>query len=176
VSTFNNADPLYVIDGIPIEEGGAGATPDAVNDPTRRTPINIYTLVNPNDIESISVLKDAAATAVYGLRAGNGVILITTKQGKRGKVRVDFDGVYGAQKEPKTYSFLNTQQYTKFITDAYNVNPELNGTTPVPIGQATRFGAVWDPASPKYLGNSPTYNWQDAISTTAPRLKIIMCG
>ncbi|HVY74828.1 MAG TPA: TonB-dependent receptor [Puia sp.] len=171
VSTFNNADPLYVIDGIPIEEGGSGATPDAVNDPTRRTPINIYTLVNPNDIESISVLKDAAATAVYGLRAGNGVILITTKQGKRGKVRVDFDGAYGWQKEAKTYSFLNTQQFTKFITDAYNANPELSGSTPVPIGQATLFGAVWDPASPDYLGNSPTYDWQDAIINHDSKIK-----
>ncbi len=63
VSSFNYADPLYVIDGIPIEEGGRGATPDATNDPTRRTPINLFTIINPNDIESMTVLKDASATA-----------------------------------------------------------------------------------------------------------------
>ncbi|MEO6452534.1 MAG: SusC/RagA family TonB-linked outer membrane protein, partial [Ginsengibacter sp.] len=163
VTSFNNADPLYVIDGIPVEEGGAGATPDPTNDPTRRTNINLYTIINPNDIESITVLKDASASAAYGVRGGNGVILITTKTGKKGRVKVDFDGVYGTQEIPKTYSFLNTQQYVKFVTDGYNANPELNGGVAKPIGQASKFGAVWDPASAKYLGNSPTYDWQDAI-------------
>lgn len=164
VSSFNYADPLYVLDGIPIEEGGRGATPDPTNDPTRRTPINLFTIINPNDIESMTVLKDASATAVYGVRGANGVILITTKSGKKGKVRVDLDGVYGSTKIPKTYSFLNTDQYVKFITDAYNAHPDPdpNGGT-LPIGEAPKFGPVWDPASPRYLGNSPTYDWQDAI-------------
>jgi TonB-linked SusC/RagA family outer membrane protein len=164
VSSFNYADPLYVIDGIPLEEGGRGATPDPTNDPTRRTPINLLTIINPNDIASITVLKDAAATAVYGVRGANGVILITTKSGKKGRVRVDLDGKYGIQKIPKTYSFLNTQQFTQFITDAYNAHPDPDGNGgSLPIGKAPEFGAVWDPASPDYLGNSPTYDWQKAI-------------
>ncbi|MDR3716959.1 MAG: TonB-dependent receptor [Puia sp.] len=164
VSTFNFADPLYVIDGIPIAEGGAGATVDAVNDPTRRTPINIYTIVNPNDIASITVLKDAAAAAVYGVRAGNGVILITTKSGKKGQVRVDFDALDGVQKIPKTFKVLNTQQYTNFYTNAYNAYPDLStGGTPLPIGQSAKFGPWFDPSSSQYLGNSPTYDWQHAI-------------
>lgn len=104
VTSFNNADPLYVIDGVPFYEGGSGAVVDPTNDPTRRGPINIYTIINPNDIESISVLKDASAAAVYGLRAANGVVLITTKQGRKGRVRVDFDGQYGTQKVPETPS------------------------------------------------------------------------
>lgn len=163
VGTFNDADPLYVIDGIPVAEGGAGATLDGVNDPTRRTPINIYTIISPDDIESISVLKDASAAAIYGVRAANGVILITTKSGKKGRIRVDFDGRQGSESVPKTYKVLNTQQFTQFYTAAYNANPQLNGTTPVPIGQATYFGPVWDPASTQYLGNSATYDWQHAI-------------
>ena len=164
VSTMNSADPLYVIDGIPLAEGGAGVTVDGTNDPTLRTPINIYTIINPNDIESISVLKDASAAAVYGVRAANGVVLITTKTGKRGgKLKVDFDFNHGTQIIPKTYSFLNTQQYTKFYTDAYNNSPQLLNNVPVPIGAAADFGNVMDPTSPKYLGNSPTYDWQDAI-------------
>lgn len=164
VSTMNSADPLYVIDGVPLAEGGAGVTVDGTNDPTLRTPINIYTIINPNDIESISVLKDASAAAVYGVRAANGVILITTKTGKRGgRLRVDFDFNQGIQQIPKTYSFLNTQQYTKFYTDAYNNSPQLVNNVPVPIGAADDFGAVMDPTSPRYLGNSPTYDWQDAI-------------
>jgi TonB-dependent SusC/RagA subfamily outer membrane receptor len=145
VSTFNSADPLYVIDGVPIVEGGAGVTVDKVNDPTRRGPINLYTIINPNDIESITVLKDASASAVYGVRAANGVVLVTTKSGKRGRVKVDLDIVYGKQKVPKTYSVLNTQQYTKFYTDAYNAYPDLTGTTPIPIEDAEFFGPPTDP-------------------------------
>ncbi len=172
VSTFNSADPLYVIDGIPLAEGGAGVTVDGVNDPTLRTPVNIYTIINPNDIESISVLKDASAAAVYGVRAANGVVLITTKTGKKGgRLKVDFDFNMGSQKIPKRFSYLNTQQYTKFYTDAYNANPDLDGGNPKPIGDAERFGEVFNPASPKYLGNSPTYDWQDAIINKSARVK-----
>ena len=85
VNTWGVADPLYVIDGIAVTETGAGA--DALADGrfgTLRGNINIMTLIDPNDIESISVLKDASAAAIYGVRAANGVILITTKQGKKG--------------------------------------------------------------------------------------------
>jgi TonB-linked SusC/RagA family outer membrane protein len=164
VSTFNFADPLYVIDGVPIAEGGAGATVDAVNDPTRRTPVNIYTIVNPDDIASITVLKDAAAAAIYGVRAGNGVILITTKSGKKGPVHVDVNTLDGVQKVPRTFKVLNTQQYTNFYTTAYNAFPSLStGGTALPIGQSPTFGPFWDPTSSQYLGNSPTYNWQQAV-------------
>lgn len=164
VSTFNFADPLYVIDGVPIAEGGAGATVDATNDPTRRTPINIYTIVNPDDIASITVLKDAAAAAVYGVRAGNGVILITTKSGKRGTARVDFNALYGDEQVPKKFKVLNTAQYTQFYTDAYNAYPDLGtGGGALPIGQSSKFGPWWDPTSTQYLGNAPTYDWQDAL-------------
>ncbi|MHA4811074.1 SusC/RagA family TonB-linked outer membrane protein, partial [Flavitalea flava] len=171
VSSFNTADPLYVIDGIPLAEGGSGATVDAVNDPTRRTPINIYTIINPNDIESISVLKDASASAIYGVRAANGVILITTKSGKKGRVRVDVDAYTGTQKVPKTYKVLNTPQFVDFYTHSYNANPYYStGGVPIPIGQAQFFGPVWDPASTEYLGNSPTYDWQHALINNKAKL------
>lgn len=163
VTSFNNADPLYVIDGVPLVEGGAGAVVDPTNDPFRRGPINIYTIVNPNDIESISVLKDASAAAIYGVRAANGVILITTKQGRRGRPRVDFDMTYGTQKIPKTYDVLNTQQYVKFYTDAYNANPDQQAGVNVPIQDAEFFGPLWDPANPDYIGKRQTYDWQDAV-------------
>ncbi|CAN5732391.1 TonB-dependent receptor [soil metagenome] len=157
------ADPLYVIDGIPIIEGGQGVTPDPVNDPSRRGGINLYSIINPNDIESISVLKDASATAAYGVRGANGVILITTKSGRGGKVKIDFDALYGIQKIPGQYDVLNTQQYTKFYTDAYNANPDIANNNPVPIQQALNFGPLWDPANANYIGNQSTYDWQDAI-------------
>jgi len=83
-NTWGVSDPLYVIDGIAITEMGAGieGQEDArVRD--IRGPINIMTMIDPNDIESISVLKDASAAAIYGVRAANGVILITTKKGRK---------------------------------------------------------------------------------------------
>ncbi|RYU92116.1 TonB-dependent receptor [Mucilaginibacter terrigena] len=163
ISTFNAADPLYVIDGIPLLEGGAGALVDPTNGPTLRGTVNIYNIINPNDIESISVLKDAAAAAIYGVRAANGVILITTKRGKKGTLRIDFDAQAGKLSVPKTYDVLTTQQYTKYYTDAYNAYPQLTGTTPVPIGNSDYFGAFFDPASPKYIGNMPTYDWQNEL-------------
>ena len=172
VTSFNNADPLYVIDGVPFYEGGAGAVVDPTNDPTRRGPINIYTIVNPNDIESISVLKDASAASVYGIRAANGVILITTKQGRKGRVRVDFDGQLGTQDVPKTYKVLNTQQYVKFYTDVYNANPDkTTGGATVPIDQADFFGPMWDPSNPDYIGNRQTYDWQDAVINHDSRIQ-----
>jgi TonB-linked SusC/RagA family outer membrane protein len=165
VGTFSGngaADPLYIIDGIPLVEGGAGATVDKTNDPTRRGPVNLYTAINPNDIESITVLKDAAA-AIYGVRAANGVVLITTKTGKKGPVHIDVNAVYGTQKVPKTYNVLNTQQYVQLYTEAYNANPEKNNDVIVPIRAASKFGPRWNPNDPSYFGNGPTYDWQTAI-------------
>lgn len=173
VGTFSGngaADPLYIIDGIPIVEGGAGATVDKVNDPTRRGPVNLFAIINPNDIQSISVLKDASA-AVYGVRAANGVILITTKTGKKGKMRVEADALFGTQKIPKTYDVLNTEQYVKFYTGAYYAYPELRGSTPVSIRDASNFGPRWDPQDPSYFGNDPTYDWQNSIINTDSKIQ-----
>ena len=73
-----NSNPLFVVDGLPLDSGGVGGT---------RNPLNV---INPNDIESMSVLKDASATAIYGSRAANGVVLITTKKGKKGALKFNF--------------------------------------------------------------------------------------
>ncbi|MCQ2166492.1 MAG: TonB-dependent receptor plug domain-containing protein, partial [Bacteroidales bacterium] len=106
MGTIGDANPLYVIDGVP---GGS------------------ITDLSPNDIESIDVLKDAASSAIYGARASNGVILVTTKQGKEGKVNVSFDGYVGFQ-NPNTNGVtpLNAKQYMEINTRAY----EIQGTTP----------------------------------------------
>lgn len=159
VNTFGYAEPLYVIDGVPLTEGGQGVTGGAIGD--LRTPVNIFTLINPDDIESISVLKDASSAAIYGVRGSNGVVLITTKRGKTGRPRVSFAGSMGWQNVPKTVSVLNTQQYVALYEEAYNNNPNLSGGNPVPFGQV--FGPKFDRNSPEFLGNSPTYNWQDEL-------------
>ncbi len=122
VTTFTNAgfgtnDPLYVIDGVPITEGGQGNPDPVVVDV--RTPINIFSLINPNDIESISVLKDASAAAIYGVRAANGVVLITTKKGK-GKPRIDLNSSYGIQNSVSNGKTLfSTPQFVTLYNEAY---------------------------------------------------------
>lgn len=103
LGTTGNSSPLYLIDGV----GGDPAT------------------LNPADIESIDVLKDAASAAIYGAQAANGVVLITTRQGKEGKARVTFDGYYGWQSAPRKMKMLNAQQYMT-IMDEQQVNSGLS--------------------------------------------------
>jgi TonB-dependent SusC/RagA subfamily outer membrane receptor len=165
VNTFGYSEPLYVIDGVPIYEGGAGVTSGGIGD--IRSPINIFSLINPGDIESISVLKDASAAAIYGVRASNGVILITTKKGKLGKAKVEANASYGIQNIPKTIPVLNTQQYFALVNEAYNANPDIDNGTVVPIG--TKFGSLYDPNSQQYAGDGPTYDWQkELLNENAP--------
>ncbi|MBJ6145215.1 TonB-dependent receptor [Siccationidurans sp. BT559] len=105
-------EPLYVVDGLPVVTGnttqlGSGnQLTNGLND------------LNPNDIESIEVLKDAAAAAIYGSRASNGVVLITTKRGKSGKARVDVDYYTGAQSVWKRPEVLNGEQQTQLFLEA----------------------------------------------------------
>ena len=112
-------------------------------------------MIDPNDIESISVLKDASAAAIYGVRAANGVILITTKKGKGDKPSVEFSSRFGIQNITEKTNLMNTQQYTGFINKVMASDPT--------IAMNPDNAGVFDPTSPKYLGNSPTYNWQDEL-------------
>ena len=113
-------EPLYVIDGIPISNdnvtpGGAGQTS---NGPAR----NPLTLLNPNDIASISVLKDASATAIYGSRGANGVILITTKDGVDGRVTVDYEGSFSISSASDTYDVFSADEYRTFVRDNFGAD------------------------------------------------------
>ena len=91
-TSINGSDPLYIVDGIPFDIGGLDN-------------------INPNDIESIEVLKDAAYSAIYGARSANGVILITTKKGRSGKSLVSYNGYYGTQAPARKLDLLNATQY-----------------------------------------------------------------
>ncbi len=160
VNTWGIASPLYVIDGVPMTEFGSGAEAQEVTGAgTLRTPINIMTLINPSDIESISVLKDASAAAIYGVRAANGVILITTKKGKAGRPRVNFDARYGISNVTGTYDVLNIDQYVELYQEAFANNPAETANMP----------AEFDPASPEYMGDMPFVDWVDpALNKNAP--------
>lgn len=147
VGTLGFNDPLYVVDGIPLTEGGASST--AARDQDQRGNVNVFTMINPNDIESISVLKDASATAIYGVRASNGVILITTKRGKEGKARVEMSASYGIQNHWKRYDMASIQQYVDWSMEAKNANPAY---------VTDQYYSLFDSSSPNYLGNSPDYS------------------
>lgn len=107
-------DPLYVIDGMPVNNlapvTGSGA--GFVATPNPRNPLNS---LNPADIESIEILKDASATAIYGSRGSNGVVMITTKKGKSGKLSVNYSAYYGVQKASNSLNMLSGQQYKEVL-------------------------------------------------------------
>lgn len=106
--------PLYVIDGVPIENQAAQAGTGAgfVGD---RSPRSEISSLNPSDIESIEILKDASATAIYGSRGANGVVLITTKSGREGQMQVDYSGYVGIQNPADELDLLSAQEYQSVI-------------------------------------------------------------
>lgn len=154
ISTVNaGSDPLYIVDGVPMERGFAN--------------------LNTNDIESIEVLKDASAAAIYGSRGSNGVVLVTTKKGTSEKLTIRYDGYYGIQKVSKKLDMMNAYEFAQFAKDGHD-NAYLSE---VPDGSAD------DPNSirPKSYHQIPSElfpylegeegltdtDWQDAIFRTA---------
>lgn len=127
-------EPLYVIDGFPI----SGNTPNPSH-------------INVADIESIEILKDASATAIYGSRGANGVVLITTKRGKAGETRVDFETSYGTQSAIKKLDLMNASEYARF----YNIHAANTNAAPhFTDEEIAAFGEGYD--------------WQDMLFSTAP--------
>lgn len=143
-SLFGENRPLYVIDGVPMNNIPAGVSPIG-GDGQRITATND---INPNDVESIEVLKDAAATAIYGSRAAAGVILITTRKGKAGRARFNFNAYTGVASVTQRLSLLNADQYVDLINEE-----RANAALPV------------DTSIVKTGRNT---NWQDAIFRNAP--------
>jgi TonB-dependent starch-binding outer membrane protein SusC len=125
VSTFLNAEPLYVVDGVPIFEYGSGDNSGSGSVTfDQRGPLNFFSTINPDDIESMTVLKDGASAAIYGNRASNGVILITTKRGKKSsKPKIDFSFNSGINRAGKTYEVLRTPELKALIEEATIANP-----------------------------------------------------
>jgi TonB-linked SusC/RagA family outer membrane protein len=117
IGTVGNTQPLFVIDGIPVGNNNGGRT-------------NPLASINPADIENISVLKDASSAAIYGMRAANGVVLITTKKGKSGAPKVTLDAYYGIQEFPKKLSVNNTQQYVEIAQEALDNRNAQDGLNP----------------------------------------------
>jgi TonB-linked SusC/RagA family outer membrane protein len=170
-----SGQPLYVIDGQIITPPQDGNT-DVISAGNLDTPPNLWSLVNPNDIESMSVLKDASAAAIYGSRGANGVIIITTKRGKKGDATIEFNAQYGVQNIP-TYKMQNTQQYVDLVNEMYanNSNPDIsieknlygrNETND--IARRISYSPQFDPSSPYSISSRQTYDWQkDLVRSNA---------
>lgn len=127
ISSFNNNSPLFIIDGV-------------------QSPVND---VPTSDIETMQILKDASAAAIYGSRAANGVVIITTRRGKEGKLRVDYDIYKGTQSIPTRYEVANREEYQLLVNEA-----SANAEPSIPIKPAN------DPSSPLFVNNIDT-DWQN---------------
>ncbi|MDQ6477454.1 TonB-dependent receptor [Dyadobacter sp. LHD-138] len=126
-SINGSSEPLYVIDGIQISNGGG------------ITDVSPLSTINPNDIESVEILKDASASAIYGARAANGVVLITTKRGKSGATRVTFDSYYGTQKINKKLDVLNASQFAQLENEVFK---NTYYKDPASLGQGTDWQSL----------------------------------
>ena len=118
IGTINNNDPLYIIDGVPTKDG--------INE------------IAPSDIESINVLKDASSAAIYGARASNGVVIITTKKGQSGKARLSFSNYTGVQTHGHLIKMANTDQYVK----AFNTAALADGRPQIPASMLDTLANV----------------------------------
>ena len=114
-STSTSTQPLYVIDGIPFE---ASSAPKSGANENNNTVDNPLAMINPADIENIEVLKDASATAIYGSRGANGVVLITTKQGKSGQARIEFSANWGFTKISRKVKMVGAYDYANYINES----------------------------------------------------------
>ncbi len=111
-SVRNGNNPLFVVDGVPLsgDETSSGGDNSGIGSSSARNPLNF---LNPNDIESMDILKDASATAIYGARGANGVVLITTKKGKGGKGSLEYSPSIGISNITKKYDLLSPDEYAK---------------------------------------------------------------
>ncbi|OJY96919.1 MAG: hypothetical protein BGP13_24875 [Sphingobacteriales bacterium 40-81] len=132
-------EPLYVIDGFPIDNSNRTPTSAVVTESAPRNPLNS---LNPSDIASVEILKDASATAIYGSRGANGVILITTKRGKRGRLSVEYNVSGAVQEVAKKIPVLSTSQYISLLNDlkaAQGLAPEFTDEDIAAIGKGVNW-------------------------------------
>lgn len=144
IGTINNSEPLYIVDGMPIEGG--------------------LDYLNPADIQSIEVLKDAASGAVYGARAANGVILVTTKSGKKGNAKITYDFNYGWQSAWKHRDVLNATDYAVMMNEG-----SLNAGSGIIYANPYSYGEGFDWQDAVFNDNAPVMNHQISVSGASER-------
>lgn len=148
-----NAEPLYVIDGVIVQGGGNSGADFGLGDALgngRVSTISPLSTINPADIVSMEILKDASATAIYGAQGANGVVLITTKHGKAGDAKFSYDGMVAVSRQNSRIKMMNLRQFAEFYNDM------------VDLGEV-EANAMY--ADPSILGKGT--NWQDEVFRTA---------
>ncbi len=153
-------DPLFVVDGVPMTSGTSTNTNGNVST-SGSNPLNDF---NPSDIQSIEVLKDAAATAIYGSRGANGVVLITTKRGKSGKTNVSYTGHYAVTQPFSTFPMMNGAEFANLKREASRISPlGVSGRTAWE-GTIPADGVVFiDPVELNSASTGVSTDWQDLI-------------
>ena len=161
-SLRGNNEPLYVIDGVIISSAGEDVLAAGGVGNSGQENQNGLNGINPRDIESIQILKDASATAIYGSRGANGVVLITTKKGEKGKVKMSSFITNSIRSIDKTYDVLDGVGYANY----QNELALLNGNNPrFDVGASGVFGVTYDPAGNPTVSDTPAQilNWQDEL-------------
>jgi TonB-dependent starch-binding outer membrane protein SusC len=138
-SITGNSEPLYVVDGFPMENDVIGS---ALGGRDRTVPANPLATLNPSDIENIQILKDASATAIYGARGANGVVIITTKQGRGVRPQLSIDYYTGAQTVAKKYDLLNAKDYMAYA-NAYVRAGDSLAAVPFPNPDTVSINTDW---------------------------------
>lgn len=136
-SILSGSEPLYVIDGLPIYPDNS-----AIGTGGNRQAASALAMLNPNDIESIEVLKDASGTSIYGSRGANGVVMITTKRGKSGSTKVSYDGSYSTQTMARPVEMLRADDYMRYINRlevSQGGNERYNASQISAIGAGTNW-------------------------------------
>lgn len=152
ITTINSNDPLIVIDGVPFTSNTINNTGfDALGGSNGQTGNSVMATLNPSDIASVDILKDASAQAIYGSQAANGVILITTKKGKKGDGKIGYDYYFGQARIAKKLDMMNLQQFATYE----NQIATPNNITPYVIDSVPEF------RYPAIIGKGT--DWQDAI-------------
>lgn len=152
ITSVNGNEPLYVIDGVPIGAQSNTLDQSFLGGGNGQTGQSVLASINPADIASIDVLKDASAQAIYGSRAANGVILITTKKGAIGEGKIVYDTYIGMQEIPKKLKIMNLRQNAIYQNSVLKEINAVTGGNQLPIGEF---------ANPDVLGNGT--DWQDEI-------------
>lgn len=162
------SQPLYVIDGFPFYNDEKLADAGVSNGPK----INLLSAINPGDIESIDVLKDASSTAIYGSRGANGVIIINTKKGTAGKSSINFDSYYGSQKVVKTLPLLNAAEWGALRNDALINAGKAPYYTQTQI-DALGTGTDWQAAA---FRTAPVQSHNISVLTGSEKTKFALSG
>lgn len=164
-SVTQDNSPLYVVDGFPVEDA------------------SIASAINPNDIESLDILKDASATAIYGSRGANGVVIITTKKGSVGAPQISYDGSFGIQHISRTIPMMNAYEFVKLQSEIYTTSEIQSKSSYFPLKSdlLSEYGSVPNTYFASLLADKPDdyrvtlddyigadqYDWQDLIFRNA---------